>query len=248
MPATPDITAEYVAHLYSTRKSLRTVTVYLAGINNHHREAGMKSPTSHDIVIRALLGYRRLAPPGADIRQPVTLETMRYLKDAIRSSGMSHYEQSLHWVTFTFMYFGFLRIGEVTCPSTNRYDPRRTLMSADVQDHGSQILLHLKVTKTDPTGQGHSVALTATDRSVCPVQAYRKYLAHAQFMPTARARPCLIHQDGRYLTRRSVEACLHRLLEGHPDQLRINTHSFRIGAATTAARNNVPDRVIQRAG
>ncbi|XP_055354004.1 uncharacterized protein LOC129599721 [Paramacrobiotus metropolitanus] len=173
---------------------------------------------------------------------------MRYLIGAIRSSGMPQHEQSLYWATFTLMYFGFLRVGEVTCPGTNSYDPRRTLMSTDVQDHEDRVLIQLKVTKTDPTGQGHSVALTATGRSVCPVQAYRKYLAHAQFIPTARARPCLIHQDGRYLTRRSVKACLHRLLEGHPDQLRINTHSFRIGAATTAARNNVPDRVIQRAG
>ncbi|XP_055342330.1 uncharacterized protein LOC129590909 [Paramacrobiotus metropolitanus] len=248
LPAIPDTVAEYVAHLFTIKKSFRTVTVYLAGIHNRHREADVKPPTDHDLVVRALQGYRRLAAPRPDTRQPVTLQILRRLKHNLRRIGISPFEQSLLWAVFTVLYFGFLRIGEVTSPRENRYDPQHTLMREDLTDCGNQVVVRLKITKTDQTGQGCTVALAATGRSVCPVQAYRKYLAHAQFMLPAGRSPLFVHQDGRFLTRRSVEASLHRLLEGHPDQHRINTHSFRIGAATTAASNNVPDRLIQRAG
>ncbi|XP_055350798.1 uncharacterized protein LOC129597336 [Paramacrobiotus metropolitanus] len=54
-------------------------------------------------------------------------------------------------------------------------------MPEELTDCGNQVAVRLKITKTDQTGQGCTVALAATGRSVCPVQAYRKYLAHAQF-------------------------------------------------------------------
>ncbi|XP_055329866.1 uncharacterized protein LOC129582379 [Paramacrobiotus metropolitanus] len=171
---------------------------------------------------------------------------MRYLKDALRVARISEYEQSLYWTTFTFLFFGFFRIGEITAAATNRFDPRRTLLWGDIVDVGHRLTVQLKLTKTDQTGQGSSVALTATGRSVCPVQAYRNY--RARVPEPANERPLLQREDGKFVTRADVEKCLFRLLTDHPERDRISTHSFRIGAATTAAANNVPDHAIQLAG
>ncbi|XP_055335734.1 uncharacterized protein LOC129586497 [Paramacrobiotus metropolitanus] len=171
---------------------------------------------------------------------------MRYLKDALRAAGISEYEQLLYWTTFAFLFFGFFRIGEITAAAANRFDPQRILLWGDVMDAGHRLTVQLKVTKTDQTGQGSSVALTATGRSVCPVQAYRNY--RARVSEPANEQPLLQREDGKYVTRADVEKCLRLLLKNHPERERFNTHSFRIGAATTAAGNNVPDHAIQLAG
>ena len=40
--------------------------------------------------------------------------------------------------------------------------------------------------------------------------------------------------NGRALRRSDVNSCLQHMLRTHPDRKRISTHSFPIGAATTA--------------
>ena len=58
-----------------------------------------------------------------------------------------------------------------------------------------------------------------------------------------------MYQDGRPLSRVDLVAAVRQALAADGlDVSRFNGHSFRIGAATTAAQVGVPDSVIQSLG
>ena len=64
-----------------------------------------------------------------------------------------------------------------------------------------------------------------------------------------RAGPLFITEDGRALTRQTFSVMLDSVLEKlHLDTRSFNTHSFRIGAATTAAMAHIPDSQIMMLG
>ena len=57
-----------------------------------------------------------------------------------------------------------------------------------------------------------------------------------------------LFQDGRPLSRAVLTACLREILAEAGVLGNFSSHSFRIGAATIAARNGIPDHLIQALG
>ena len=111
---------------------------------------------------------------------------------------------------------------------------------------GGCITLHLKASKTDPYRQGCALLIAPSCRSVCAVRALRKYLSARTVNSTS---PLYVFQSGNYRTRAKVTSTLRTILQG----LGISTelyasHSFRIGAATTAAGAGLPPWLIQTLG
>lgn len=60
--------------------------------------------------------------------------------------------------------------------------------------------------------------------------------------------PLFLFQDGRPLSRPLLTAWLRRILASAGVPGNFSSHSFRIGAATVAARNGIPDHQIQALG
>ena len=85
----------------------------------------------------------------------------------------------------------------------------------------------------------------ATDSTVCPIQAVLSYLKQWNTKPG----PLFITEKGKGWTRSmfysSLKSILHKL---KLDQHCYNTHSFRIGAATSASLAQLSDACIQRLG
>ena len=81
--------------------------------------------------------------------------------------------------------------------------------------------------------------------NLCPVKSILPYLATRG----SHAGPLFIHADGRGFTRPLFKAALDDLLTNlHLDNKQYNTHSFRIGAATSAKQANIPDTYINMLG
>ena len=139
-------------------------------------------------------------------------------------------------------------MGEITSSSVRSYDASCQLMMADVAiDDGQNptvVRIHLKRTKTTPFS-GVDVFLGRTDDDLCPVSALLAYLAVRGVAPG----PLFRFQDGRFLTK---QLFIERVRMGL-DTLGLSSsdyagHSFRIGAATTAAERGVEDSLIKMLG
>ncbi len=97
----------------------------------------------------------------------------------------------------------------------------------------------VKQSKTDPLRQGVDVYLGATNHTLC------LYLGVRSPSPG----PLFIFKSGSPLTRSALVAHLQAALKKSGIAHSAYTgHSFRIGAATTAAKNGVEDSLIQILG
>ena len=154
------------------------------------------------------------------------------------------------WAACCLAFFGFLRVSEFTVPSDNLCDKDCHLSMEDILIDSRDDPHLLKVTikqssKTDPFRVSVDLYLGATGATTCPVKGLLPYLAlrgHCK-------EPVFILEDGRYLTRQRLCSLLDSVLTKlHIDNQKYNTHSFRIGAATTAREANIPDALIQLMG
>ena len=109
-------------------------------------------------------------------------------------------------------------------------------LAVDSNSSPSVIKVHLRRSKTDPFGQGIAIFISRTDTILCPVTALLGYLA-AWPPSTSMESPLFIWQDGSPLSRDQFVQRIRTAL----NSVGINSanyagHSFRIGAATTAAQ------------
>ena len=101
-----------------------------------------------------------------------------------------------------------------------------------------------KYSKTDPFGKGHVVTLHVTNTLTCPVRAMKQYLETRTFDLYG---PLFLFADGSALTCCQFIRYLRSLLEKVGLQAELYAgHSFRIGAATTAAAAGLPDWLLAR--
>jgi len=160
------------------------------------------------------------------------------------------YNSIMLWAACCMEFFGFLRVSELTAPSLTQYDPEVHLSLADValdSHHSpSKVWLFIKQSKTDPFCQGVRLCLGKTDSSLCPVKALLPYLAARGAIPG----PLFICKGGNVpLSQQLFRSLLSDVLKqsGLDDTL-YNTHSFRIGAATSAKEAGISDTDIKMMG
>ena len=107
------------------------------------------------------------------------------------------------------------------------------------------IQVNIKASKTDPFHQGMPLYLGATGRKLCPVLAILNYMVVRGTSPG----PLFHWQNGYYLTREGFVNSLREALSSAGYQLpKYAGHSFRIEAATIAARCGISDSLIQNLG
>ena len=165
----------------------------------------------------------------------ITLDILSKLK-AIWQTPTDSMDGAMLWASACIGFFGFLRAGEFTVPSPSAYDPEVHLNLADIaiDSHTtpSLVCLRIKQSKTDPFREGVEIFVGTTGSDICPVSALIQYLAIRSPDPG----PLFIFKDGTPLTRSALVSHLQAALQKagfvHTDY---NGHSFRIGAATTAA-------------
>ena len=137
----------------------------------------------------------------------------------------------------------------MTVPSDASYDPGAHLSFNDIavdDPLAPRVLkVSIKQSKTDPFRRGVDLFMGRTGTEVCPVKALLGYLV----VRGNQAGPLFSFQDGRLLTRqRFVEEVRKALQLAGFDQSKYCGHSFRIGAATTAAGRGMEDSVIKTLG
>ena len=157
---------------------------------------------------------------------------------------------SLDFITIYYITVRFnLRSGEATLTSGQEFDPEADLSEGDIAlddlVNPTVIRVHIKASRTDPFRQGVFVYLGATGNDLCPVAAVSAYLAIRAREPG----PFFRFASGAALTREAlVEQLRSALSQFDMDVSPYSGHSFRIGAATTAAAVGLEDSLIKTLG
>ena len=145
--------------------------------------------------------------------------------------------------------FRISAIGRNNCLKSIRDDPTSHLsfcdLAVDDQEHPTMLQLNLKASKTDPFRKGVQIVIGRTGDDLCPVAAMLAYLA----VSGGNQGPLFQFKEGSPLTRsvfvRMVKEALQML--GYPPK-RYSGHSFRAGAASTAAAAGLEDSIIKTLG
>ena len=240
-----------MAHLYKAGLSSRTVKSYLSAVRHSQISMGLGDPRVEampqlEYVSR---GMRKLSAGGpSTTRLPITPAILLQLR--VVWSGLAvRRDAVMLWAAVCLCFFGFLRAGEALVPSDATYDPAVHLSHGDVRVDSTSdpqcIEVRIKSSKTDPFRKGVTVLLGRTNAALCPVAALLAYMVQRGSLPG----PFFQFADGRVLTRVRLVSALHvALQEAGIDDSRFSGHSFRIGAATTAALQGVPDSLIKTMG
>ena len=158
------------------------------------------------------------------------------------SSQSQDYDTICFWAACSLSFFGFLRSGEFTCQSWRACHPAMLLVSdvsIDSRSAPSIVFVTIRHNKTDVFGSGVTIHLGHTGTPVCPVSLLLAYLARR--LP--RPGPLFLLQSGNPLSRTTLVATVCRTLSSAGlDTSCLNGHSFRIGAATTAAQAGLLDQ------
>lgn len=167
----------------------------------------------------------------------------------VLSRPPSEYQNIMLWAACCTAFFGFLRVGEMTIPSLEAYDSAIHLSLGDIaldsRTTPTIVWLTIKQSKTDPFCKGVRLCLGRTGSVVCPVKALLPYLAIRGSAPGS----LFISASGAPLTRAQFKAHLSATLQkAGLDDSKYNTHSFRIGAATSAKAVGISDVHIQLLG
>ena len=168
---------------------------------------------------------------------------LEYLR---HSHSLRSHNRRMLSAAFTLAFHGFLRVSEFTMPPHTHFNPRLHPAISHVVLHRKYFTFFIPRSKTDQLHKGHTIRLShTTPTSSCPVKHMRAYMRTTH----RTSGPLFTFSDGQPLTRRRCLHYLRRSLEnaGHrPEDY--NTHSFRIGAASTAAHEGASESTIQHRG
>lgn len=182
------------------------------------------------------------------VRLPITPSILRQMQQSL-SPRATDPSIVMLWAAAVLCFFGFFRSGEITVPSINSFDQAKHLSWGDVAVDSVEAptLLRVKLnkSKTDQLRQGVEVYVGRTGCQLCPVAAVLAYMA----IRGDQAGPFFKASDGRPLTKASFTKEVREVLQaiGLPYQ-NFAGHSFRIGAATAAARAGIEDSTIRMMG
>ena len=184
--------------------------------------------------------------PGK-LRLPITATVLAQIRGILFSSTVP--ERVTIWAIACVAFFGFFRLGELLPESASSFNLATDLTWGDVavdnQANPRMVRVHLKKSKCDQFGVGSNNILGRTDNVLCPVAAILQFIATRGGHPG----PFFIDSSQKVITKQWFVGHIRNTLNtlGLP-QHNYAGHSFRIGAATTAALAGVEDSTILTLG
>ena len=236
-----------MAHLAREGLRAQSISGYLSAVRHLSIEAGF-TPRAREESPRLSYVLRGVSRSQAATvrprRLPITPQILLSLKEVWERGSVDTYSARLLWAMALTAFFGCFRLGELTVQDLSSPP---AVEASDVSFEGSPVRarIHLRFSKTDTAGAGADIILGSTGDSLCPVTALGNYL---QVRPSGPG-PLFVSSGGSPVARATFVAAVRAALlaaglsaEGYAG------HSFRIGAATSAARAGVPAHLIKAMG
>ncbi|XP_060100330.1 integrase/recombinase xerD homolog [Heteronotia binoei] len=224
---------------------VKTIRAKLAALAFTSKVRGL-SDSSGDFRLRKMLeGWSREQGPRSDPRTPFSPEVLKGFGRIWPTIRFSEFEALLFQAAAMAAFFGALRVSELVVSSRNDSSGRALLMG-DVKIVGDCVTIRVRRSKTDQRHKGVTITLGSCHVSeICPVLALKGYISVRGDDPG----PFFRHEDGSPLTKFQFWSVTSQaLVKLGLSGFRFGTHSFRIGAASTAAAMGYPGPAIQHVG
>ena len=253
LPASEQTLLLFVTYLGQLGLTHKTIKVYLSAVKNLHITSGhfksfeiQLSPRVERVLKGIKLSQAKSRPPHS--RLPITSSIMCKIRSVLAKTP-NDYNNIMLWAACCLAFFGFLCCSEFTIPSQDTFDDAVHLsfndISVDDKQNPKVIAIRIKQSKTDPFRKGVTLMLGKTENKVCPVSALLPYLA----IRGSKHGPLFIMANKHYLTPTLFRTSLHQILKSSGlSTQEYNTHSFRIGAATSAKAAGISDLHIKMLG
>ncbi len=218
----------FLTHKLYTGLMPATVQNYASAISFTHKLFNMPDPTDNFLFTKFLAGMKKDAPKRRSL-DPVTRDRLEKLCQATERVCKTAYDKLLYKCLMSMMYFGCLRISEVTKNKRSKHTIRKEHLKVQCCGSEKHLLLHFKTFKHSK--ESKTMKIGSKNHSYCPVHLYEQYVQVRPPSVTA-----FVDYQGRPLSRSKVAAVLARLSHhAGLSHLRINTHSFRVGRTTDLA-------------
>ena len=239
-PITEQLLCSYATHLDNNNLSPQTIKSYLSAVQSMQISLGLPDPhdsSSLPTLKRVVAGIARvwmLRGPSARARLSVMAIILHEVHALL--AGSQCVNRKVMWAVACKAFFGFFHVGELLPESQKAFSSATHLawgdVSVDDNDNPSMIQIHLKKSKCDQAGKGVDVVVGQTDSVLCPVTALLTYIEHRK----DSSGPFFLDTSGLTVTKAWFVQEFRKLLQeaGFPESS-YSGHSFRIGAATTAA-------------
>jgi integrase len=233
IPAEPETVAAYLA-THADTLSIATLNRRLAALAKVHRSHGVANPTSSALVKSVLRGLKRVKGMAQRQAKPLLKEDLMLALDATGEGLRDLRDRALLLIGFA----GGFRRSELV-----------GLTCGDVERVRQGVILTLRRSKTDQTGEGRKIGIPLARGHWCPVGALEQWQAGSGIVEGALFRP--IDRHGRIGLKplSGGAVCLivkERVYAVGIDPSGYSGHSLRAGLATSAAQAGVPSWKIRQ--
>jgi integrase len=222
IPSAPDQVAAYIAEMAETH-TVATIQRRLAGLAKAHRAKGFEDPTKAEIVASTLRGIRRARGTAQREAKALQRDNLFAVLSCIGDRPIDIRDKALLLIGFA----GAFRRSELV-----------GLDWEDIEHVRQGLVIHLRRSKTDQTGQGRKVGIPCGQTRWCPVQ----HLDQWRSVTGAAAGPLFnsVDRSGRAssarLSKEAVSIIVKkRVAAAGFDPEPYSGHSLRAGLATSAA-------------
>ncbi|XP_053397331.1 uncharacterized protein LOC128545832 [Mercenaria mercenaria] len=184
-------------------------------------------------------------------RLPITHDILKDMITSLKNGLLGQYDSLMLAAACSMAFYGFLRCGEFTVSGALSKTAAYALKINDVtfEKDKSGYVLNLKNSNADVFRSGVKVTVAATGSTTCPLQLLDEYINLRFKCGASLHDPLFINSCGKTLTREFFITSIRKLLRDigkTPDFY--SGHSFRIGAATTAAKVGIEDHLVKTLG
>jgi hypothetical protein len=229
----------FISYEFDRDSSFNSLELYLTGVVFMARQNDVLGQVDHQVICQLKKGFRSLAPNPVS-QHPIHLALLRRFGDLIvvkNALDLPSFDRNMVWSSFLCAFFGLMRVSEYTnlC--------RSCLVVEDVC-----VRLTLLSTKNSPNESSFVVLGQNNDSLLCPVRHLKRFiLTRDKFFPLEF--PLFRFINGRAYTANDVNNFIFLLSKlAGVEHLRLSSHSFRIGGATSAAQAGVNAKTIQLMG
>ncbi len=243
--------SSFITYLHQTN-SIKpgSIKVYLSGIHFFYKLVhGQQCPNISNPQISLLLkGLQKTNPPRPDTRQPLTIDLLRIVLTTLRSGPFPPNKIRTLDAMFNLAFFGFLRVSEFTANSNFNPAIHPTFSDLQVVNQG-MVRFNIKTSKTDQLKRGQSIFIFNLPTPIQPYQSIVLFLLQRKSQITSPLDPLFIDDKNLPASRHWFQKNLKIILNssGIPTK-HFTSHSFRIGAATSAAQRGLSEHQIKILG